>query len=319
MVIAHVSLTPLEGAAWAAAEAFREAGFESFCIAPEAYDSGRAMPTDYRLPPMGPAVARLDAADVVLCHQQGAFDERWFPKGKPSVIWIHLPWRPGARDGPPPADGWPWGMSGGLRPAPQTSAPPLPELVPLKHRLFQVGRKPRGRVRIAYCPAGGAGNCRGDPAHEVTMAALAGLNADAEVIVGLSFAARLGRMAAAHIVIDGSAGGSYGRTSLEALALGCVVVNNCDALRAWNIQRMTGGCGHPFELAGPTRLHRALRRLIDLGPAALAHMGRRNRRWLAAAWNPAESIHRNLKPLIDAALARQESLCGRGDRRSATR
>ncbi len=313
MVIAHVSLTPLEGAAWAAAEAFREAGLESFCIAPDAYASGRAMPTDYRLPPLGPAVAKLDAADVVICHQQRPCHERWFPRDKPTVVWVHLPWRPGGRDRPPGADGRPWGASGGLGPTSQTSGRPLPELVPLKHRLYQVGLKPRRRVRIAYCPAHGAGNCQGNPAYEAALASLAGLNADVEMVVGLSFAARLRRMAAAHIVIDGCVDGSYGRTSLEALALGCVVINHCDSHRAWNIQRMTGGCGHPFELADPVRLHQTLRCLIHLGPAALAHMGRRNRKWLAAAWDPAESIHRNLKPLIDAALRGKQRLVRRCD------
>jgi hypothetical protein len=302
MVIAHVSPTPLEGAAWAAAAAFREAGFDSFCIAPDAYDSGREMPTDYRLPPVGPAVAKLHAADLVICHQHRPCHERWYPKARPTVVWVHLPWRPGGRGSPPAAGGWPWGMSGGLQPGLQASGRPLPELAPLKHRLYQIGLKAPNRVRIAYCPDNAASRCQGSSACEATPAELADLNADVEVVAGLSFADRLRRMAAAHIVIDGCVSGSYGRASLEALALGCLVVNNCDSSRAWNIQRMTGGCGHPFELAEPPRLHERLQHLISLGPAVLAHMGRRNRDWLTGAWDPAELISRNLMPLIDAAL-----------------
>ena len=110
MVIAHVSLTPLDGAAWAIAEAFREAGIESFCIAPAADADGRAMPTDYRLPPMGGAVARLEAADTVICHESWPLGERWYPAGKPTVVWVHVP------GGPAPPEGLPWGVAGRLPP-----------------------------------------------------------------------------------------------------------------------------------------------------------------------------------------------------------
>jgi len=307
MVIAHVSLTPLEGAAWAAAEAFREAGFDSFCIAPENYPDGGTVPTDYHMPPVGGAVARLDGADAVVCHEVWPVDEPWYPRRKPTVVWTHRP----RGDEACPSNGWPWGMSGGLLPMRQTQTRPLPELVPLRHRFYQVGEKPAERIRIAYCPADRADARRDGPAGETVPAALADLNAEVDLVVGRSLADKLRRMAAAHIVVDGSVDGSYGRTSLEALALGCVVVNNCDSLRTWNIQRMTGGSGHPFNVAEPIQLHETLVDLIRLGPAALQHMGRRNRQWLASAWHPAELIRRNIQPLIDTARSRWRRLIGR--------
>jgi len=302
MAIAHVSMTPLDGAAWAAAEAFREAGIESFCIAPDADAAGRASPTDYRLPPMGPAVARLEAADAVICHDAWPLKERWLPAGKPTVVWIHTP------GGPVPPTGVPWGVAGRLPPTCHGGRPPLPELVPLGHRFYRPGPKAGDRVRIAACLPNGTSRFPNNPAVEATLAGLAGLGdeADLDIVADLALDRRLDRMRRAHVVIDACPAGSYGRVSLEALAVGCVVINRCDALRAWRLQRMTGGCGHPFEAAAPAGLGKVLRELVGLGPATLATMGRRNRQWIEGAWRPAELIRRNLLPLLDAARAARE-------------
>lgn len=305
MIVAHVSLTPLAGAVWAAAEAFREAGYDSFCIAPDATGDGRDVPTDYRAPPVGGAIARLHRADAVFCHDGWPYGEQWYPPTAPTVGWFHTPPESGARDRRLVESGWPWGVSGSGDTRRAPGRPPLPELVPLKHRFYQAGEKPAERVRIAYCPSDSTGGRSGQAACGCVLGALDGLSADVEVIPGGPPASKLRRMAAAHVVIDGCDDGSYGRSSLEALALGCVAVNRCDARRAWAIQRMTGGCGHPFEVADLGRLREALRRLVGLGPEALAHMGRRNRRWMEAAWRPVGLIERNLRPLMEAAAARQ--------------
>ena len=297
MIVAHVSVTPLEGAVWAVAAAFREAGHDSFCVAPDAYESGRRMPTDYCVPPTGGAAARLAMADVIVCHGPLPYREAWYPRGKPTVFWLHrLPCCSG-NDVP---GGWPCGVAGGLSPPPSGQTP-LPELVPLGHRFYQPGAKATDRVRVllAKSPDGGRGStCF----QEELAASIAGRQADVEVVSRLSFADRLARMATAHVVVEETPERSYGPNSIEAMALGCVVVNTCDGLAAWNIQRMTGGCGPPFEVAQRGRLGQTLGRLIDLGPNTLRHMGQRNRDWLTRAWSPGELIDRNIEPLIEVAL-----------------
>lgn len=320
MIVAHVSMTPLEAAPWAAAEAFREAGYDSFCIAPAAYPDGREMPTDYRMPPIGGATARLHQADIVFCHEGWPYREKWYPADVATVGWFHAANSPESRGNELIADGWPWGLTGGADTRRAPGRPPLPELIPLEHPFYQPAEKPAGRVRITCCPADAA-TCRpGGVEYESMLAALGGLNADVEVIADLPPAGRLRRMAAAHVVIEGCTDGSFGRTSLEALAAGCVAVNNCDDLRSWNVQHMTGGSGHPFEVASLGRLRETLRRLAELGPAALAHMGRRNRRWMEAAWAPAGLIDRNLRPLMGQAVKHRDRLAamnGEGPRTAA--
>ena len=304
MIVAHVSLTPQDGAVWAAAEAFREAGYDSFCVAPDACDGGPAMPTDYRLPPSGGAVARLHQAGVVLCHDPWVRQESWFPRGKAAVGWARSPGPAWHCEADADSDDWPWGVGGAAACGDCPGRPPLPELVPLKHRFYHPASKPAARVKAAYCYGRTGGSRAGlsDPVYEATLAALAGLNADIDVLVGLGLADRLRRMAAAHVVVDDCATGGYGRASLEALAVGCVVVNGCDGLRNWNIHRMTGGRGHPFEVAGLGTLHAALRRLVERGPAELTHMGNRNRQWMEHAWEPSRLIERNFRPLMDTAI-----------------
>ena len=289
MIFAHVSLTPLCGAPWAAAEAFREAGHDSFCIAPAQYDSGRTVPTHYRVPPVAEAVARLHQADVIICHERWPLREGWYPPGKPTVIWHHRPRPEDGHSGRREPGEWPSGVAGGARTG-HTWLPRLPELLPLEDRHYRPGIKPARRVRIA-CDTGDVGQDLGD------------LDAEVDVVGPVGLEESLQRKAAAHIVIEDLSTTGYRRGSIEALALGCVVVNACDDLHAWHVQQMTGGCGHPFEAIDPGRLRGSLGRLVALGPDALSHMGRRNRAWLEAAWRPTELIDRNLLPLVDEAIA----------------
>jgi hypothetical protein len=306
MIVAHLSQTPLGGAVWAAAAAFREAGHDSFCIAPEGYLNGRAMATDYRYPPAGAAAAKLAGADVIVCHDGRPYREPWYPAGKPTVGWYHSDPRTGRADLSLEADGWPWGVTGNRRTRLYPGARPLPQLYPLRHRFYALAEKPAGRVRIACGPFDAAGSDSA-AAVEPIRAAAADLDAKLDVIRGASLAEELRRKAAAHLVIGDCLTGSYDRPSLDGLTLGCVVVNRCDGLCAWHIQRMTGGCGHPFEVTDPAHLRQTLRRLISCGPEVLAHLGRRNRQWVETAWGPAGLIGRNFEPLVETALAEAQS------------
>jgi|GEM_PF-3430344 len=304
MLIAHVSLTPQEGAVWAAAAAFREAGFESFCIAPESYDGGRTMATDYRCPPPPDAAERLARADVVFCHDGWAYRESWYPRGAATVAWYHSP--PGRASRAAQADGWPWASDGGPAGRHYASASVLPLLVPLDHEWYRPADKPLDCVRIA---------CRVE--HRDALAGLCGGHGtpcETVVLDGLGLRQRLGVLAAAHVAVGDLAGRSCGLAELEALAAGCVVVADPDGLSAWNTQRATGGCGHPFEVAGAAAMRRTLERLAAMGPELLAHLGRRSRAWLLDAWQPAEMIERNFRPLMEEAIRKRSAI---SDRRQA--
>lgn len=301
MIVAHVSLTPREGAVWAASEAFAQAGHESVCIAPGGYESGRAVPTDLPPPPCRGALDALGRAEVIFCHDGWPYAERWYPRGTPTVGWYHAPATD--PDGGPSLklDGWPWGVSAFGAAGASPDGTRLPDLLPLGHELYRPADKPAHRVRLAYCPSPAAGGCRGEASYEAMLAAWAGLNADVDVLAGLAPARRLRRMAAAHVVLDDAFGGPT-RSSLEGLALGCVVVSGDDGRAAWEALRLTGGWAPPLEAVPPGGLRRTLRRLTGYGPATLARMGRRNRRWMEAAWRPGELIDRNVLPLVRAAL-----------------
>lgn len=296
MMIMHLSQTPVAGACWAAAEAFREAGHKSFAISGHNYSDGRIMPHDHRYPPMKPAVLeKLRNADVIIAHQCHPYKAAWFPKNKPTVGVCHSQpshiWKPFFNTG------WPWAVVAQYQTRLYPGCHAVPNLVPLKHELYQPGDKPE-RALIAYSPSNRIGTGWDDKGYDATVAALAGVDADVDIIERVPLAECLKRKARAHIVIDECATGSYHRSSLEALALGCVVVNNCDWQCDDNIRRMTGGAGNPFEVVGLDGLEAKLAELVALGPEKLTRMGARNRVWMEAAWNPAELIERNYMPLI---------------------
>ena len=112
----------------------------------------------------------------------------------------------------------------------------------------------------------------------------------------------LARKSTAHINIDECVTGAYHRSSLEGLALGCVVLNNCDWQCDQLIRQMTGGVRHPFITCKIGDLRAILQCLIAKGPGKLASIGERMRSWIEYAWSPEELIQRNYKPLMDAAV-----------------
>jgi hypothetical protein len=298
-------MTPVAGAAWAAAEAFREAGYESFSVAGSRYNDGRVMPRHEDWPPGPREIEMIRNADVIFCHQGHPYKFDWYPKHKPTVFWYHSQplhmWRHGEKEG------WPWCVEGQYQTRLYPGSIPVPNLFPLRHPWYQPQPKP-DRVQIVYSPSNSTLAGYDDKGYSGTIAALQGLDADVHVLTGVSLEQCLAAKAKAHIVIDECVTGSYHRNSLEGLALGCVVVNNCDGLCEQNIRDMTGGAGLPFVRSNIGDLSTTLRRLVEMGPSSVAHMGYRNREWMEGVWNPAEMIERNLKPLMDEAVHHAMSL-----------
>lgn len=313
MLVAHVSQTPVAGAAWAWAEAFRQAGLESFCLAPAGYADGRAMPRHEDWPPGERQVEMIRSADVIFCHQGHPYRYEWYPRDRPTVVVYHSqPWRVNRAA---ENDGWPAACLGQYHTRLYPALPPVPNLVPLRHAWFQPRAKPTDCVRIVYSPGNPDGRGWDDKGRERTVdivrqvAQRHGPACEFGVITGAALQDCLRRKATAHVAIDECVTGSYHRCSLEALALGCVVINACDGGCAANIRRMTGGCGHPFRVCRLPALAGVLEHLLELGGEALRREGARNRAWMEGAWGPDELIERNFMPLIEAARARAK---GRG-------
>ncbi len=274
MIAVHLSPTPDADEVRGACEAFRQAGWRSYARRAD-----------------GASPARLACADVVLCHDAWPACADALPVGR-TLGWSHT----GRAMGPADAgDGLPWGVSAGRRETERLGCPVLPELVPHCRPLYRPVDKPADRVAVLCCLPAGAG--AGDEAYEVALAALAGLNADVDVLCGPPGACGLRRLARAHMVVDLSVPEGAGRVSFEALALACTVFNPCSPTAGWQVQRLARGRGHPFVATPPEELGEALRDWIDLGPAAVAHAGRRNRAWLARNWEPGFLIETWILPL----------------------
>jgi len=298
--IVHLCVTPVAGAAWAAAEAFGQLGHESFAFTGRRYSNGREMPAHGGWPPGDQDRAQILEADVIVCHQGHPYRLPWYPKGKPTVFVYHSQpyhvWRDGEKDG------WPWAVVGQYQTRLYENCWMVPNLIPLNHPWYQAGEKPTDRVMVAYSPSNRTLTGWDDKGYLQTMAAFHGLQAEVDLIMGVSLEQCLARKATAHIVIDECVTGSYHRSSLEGLALGCVVVNNCDALCANNIRQMTGGAEHPFVTCDAGNLRNTLDRLIAKGPKQLIQAGLANRKWVDAVWNAKDLIERNWVPLIHAAV-----------------
>ena len=124
---------------------------------------------------------------------------------------------------------------------------------------------------------------------------------EVDIITGVPLEECLRRKSTAHICIDECVTGSYHRSSLEGLALGCLVINACDSRCASLLRQMTGGVdSSPFAYATIEDLQKRLEGLVskwdhdkDYGTS---------RQWMEYAWQPAELIERNFKPLMDAAF-----------------
>jgi len=305
MKVCHLSMTPVAGAAWAMSESFKEAGYESFCVARSSYDDGRKMPRDEDWPPGPREIAMIRDCDLIFAHQGKPYKMPWYPKTTPTVAIYHSEPRPNHTSRLAEHDGWPWAAIGQWEARLYPGCEMVPNLVPLKHPWYQLGDKPDHTV-IVYSPS--SKNQRGwnDKGWKQTtpildeVAKLDGVEVD--IITGVPLEECLKRKARAHIVIDEVMTGAYHRSSLEALALGCVVINKIDGLCEDHILRMTGGCGYPFVWSDTLHLRDTLQKLIEHGPGWLASQGQENRDWMEFCWDSASLINRNFKPLMDAAF-----------------
>ena len=311
MNIVHISMTPVAGAAWAWSQAMREIGHDSQCIAPKEYGDGRVMPTNFDYPPDVRGIRAIAQADVIFCHQGHPYKEDWYPDGIPTIGVYHS--QPNARhtcralEG----DGWPFGVIGQWEERLYPGSWPLPNLLPLEHEWFQPKDKPK-KIRIAYSPSNRTGRGWDNKGYSETVPILESLGdgVDIDIIEGAALCQCLARKATAHIVIDEVVTGAYHRSSLEGLALGCVVVNNCDD-RCSELIRHMSGREHPFVTSDVSGLRATLEGLIALGPAKLARMGYRNRLWAEYAWDTEHLFERNFQPLIDAAMKKVNRSSGR--------
>ena len=302
MRICHLSMTPVAGACWTWSEAFKEAGYDSFCVCPAGYGDGRAMPRDEDWPPGEREIDMIRAADLIIAYQGHPYKMGWYPRDKPTIaVYVSQPHHVHRQA---EHDGWPWGVIGEYQTRLYPGSFPVPNLIPLRHPWFFPADKPADRVRIVYSPSNRTQEGWDDKGFSITYKVLGGMPDDVEpvTIMGRPLHECLRHKATAHIVIDECVTGSYHGNSMQGLAAGCVVVNACDDLCGMNIRRMTGGCNHPFVVSNLSDLDRTLRTLIVRGPKKLAEMGASNRRWLEKAFGPAECINRCWKPLMGAAL-----------------
>ena len=300
MNIAHVSMTPIAGAAWSWAEAFKEAGFDSFSCTPERYNDGRSVPTHRKYPPVGDDLIAVQSADVIFAHQGHPYKAEWYPHDVPTVAIYHS--QPSHVLRGPEMDGWPTGVVGQYQTRLYAGLPPVPNLIPLKHSWYQPAGKSLDRIRIAFSPSNTTMAGWDAKGYTETKRDLDKLDADVDVVTGVSLAECLRRKADAHVVIDECVTGSYHRNSLEGLALAGAVVNDCDGQCSSNIRRMTFSPDHPFWTTDLAGLWRILNAFIARGPTQLVEWGNRSRRWMDDYWNPATLIKQNFVPLIDKAM-----------------
>jgi len=280
------------------AESAKEAGHEAVSICPRGYSDGRAMPSDHDYPPSGEALSWLAASDVIICFQGRPYDEKWYPRGKATVVvYVSQPLprhisRTAERD-------WPWAVDGQYHTRLYPGCVAVPELWPLKHAWLTPAVK-ANTVLVAYSPSNTwqrGWDCKGfDP----TVSAMRESGAEIDVITQRPLAECLARKARAHIVIDECMTGSYHANSLQGLALGCVVVNNCDALSKANIMSMTDH-EPPFVVTAIANLADKLKSLVRLGPARLREIGAINRQWAEAVWDARRLFDAHYFPLIRAA------------------
>ena len=310
--IVHISQTPIAGAAWAWSEAFKEACLHSWCVARrEVRDL--SFPADESYPPKTDPHSRFDAADVIFCHQGHPYRQPWYPKGKPTVFCYHSQPHHVYRRGE--KDGWPWCVIGQYHPRYYPGCAVVPNLMPLKHPWYQPGEKPTDHIRIAYSPSWSKESMPLNPGgwddkgYQRTIDILQHLESQegpypvrADIITGVPLEECLKRKAAAHIIIDECVTGSYHRSSLEGLALGAVVINNCDAACANNLRALTDQ-DIPFVRCGLEDLEATLKQLVQAGPEQLAAMGKANRTWIETGMDPVRMVERWFRPLINEAIA----------------
>ena len=182
--------------------------------------------------------------------------------------------------------------------------PIVPNMLPLKHHWFRPRPKPGDCVKISYSPSNT--NRRGfeDKGAQRTIAALKTLEergVEVEIMTNMPLCDVLERKGSAHIAIDECVTGGYHRASLEGLALGCVVVNDCRKANVERIKAMSGAPDHPFVISRIGDLLQTLEKLVALGPAKLEAMGRENRWWAEEYWNSKDLLERCWLPFCECA------------------
>ena len=302
MKVAHISLSPVAGAAYFASESFKEAGYDSVCIAGVSYDDGRSFPADYSYPPTGEAVTKLNDADVIFCHQGKPYNAEWYPKHKPTIGWYHSQLTASAINRNLEKDGWPWCVVGQYQTRLYENAVPVPNLYPLKHPFFQPQKK-CDNITIAYSPSNTDGTGWDDKGYQKTVDILNRIPCQVDIIRGVPIEECLSRKAKAHMVIDECVTGSYHRSSLDGLAFNCCVVNNCDDLCLENIKRMTGATYVPFVSVGIEILEQYLQTWLQRYESD----NTLERSWFEEYWNPTNLIERNFLPLMEQALGKGNS------------
>lgn len=309
MRICHLSQTPVAGAPWAWSEAFKEAGYDSFCVARGTYGDGREFPRDEDWPPAEREIRMIREADLIFAHQGKPYRMTWYPKDKPTIAIYHSQPTPGHTDRLAEKHGWPWAAIGQWEERLYPGCKFVPNLVPLKHPWYQPGKKPTDRVRIVYSPSNRGATGWDDKGYEATfriLESIKGPGVDVDVITGVPLEDCLYRKSTAHICIDECVTGAYHRSSLEALALGCAVINNCDSRCASLVRQMAGGCLPPFIPVAIEELAKTLESIVHT--RNYTAIGCNNRGWMDYAWQPADLIERNFKPLMDAAFAHAGTL-----------
>lgn len=113
-----------------------------------------------------------------------------------------------------------------------------------------------------------------------------GIALEVDLIERVPHAACLARKARCHLFIDDLVTGSYHLNTLEALAQGSVCLSYLDGRTLAALQELTGRSDFPVVNVG---VEHALEVLLDLcrQPALTRALGRQNRAWMLAHWQPA--------------------------------
>ena len=301
MRICHLSMTPVAGACWSWSEAFKEAGYDSWCCCPPGYGDGRLMPRDEDWPPDEREIQMIHNSDLVFCYQGQPYKMPWYPKDKPTVgLYVSQPHHLYRKL---EEDGWPWAVIGEYQTRLYPGCEMVPNMIPLKHPLFQVGAKSTERLRVVYSPSNQSLSGWDDKGFTDTQMALSWLGDDAEIqiITGQPFGDCLRAKGRAHLVIDECVTGAYHGNSLQGLAAGAVVLNAADTKSLANLKAFSGA-DSPFEYAPMPLLEGVLKQWLIRGPQAAIERGALNRSWMEENYQAPKLVEEWFVPLMDAAI-----------------
>lgn len=117
---------------------------------------------------------------------------------------------------------------------------------------------------------------------------------DIDIIHGVSLEECIRRKSQCNIVIDEVKTGSYHRSGLEGLALGCATICNISDSVA-DIIKNTAGHNHPFINCNMDTLHNTIENLINSGINNILQTGNNSRLWMEKYWNPKNILKEYLK------------------------